>query len=259
MSDDQRVLCDIDGQVALLTLNKPAQRNAICIRLLAELREHLFRLAGDDAVRVIALTGAGKGFCAGADLSDTTGFASGEEGIEGHYKPVFMELVTIRKPVIACVNGAAAGAGMALAMCCDLLVMSEDAYMKLAFSELGLVPDCGMNWLLPRVVGYSKAYEMAIEAQRINAEDCLRYGLANRVVAADDALEQTLQWAGQLAGRAPLAMGWTKKLMRDASMQAYPETFSAEGSVQDTCLGSADFREGFKAFFEKREPVFRGE
>ena len=123
MSEEKKVLCEIKGQVALLSLNKPNQRNALCTQLLAELRQYFQQLAGNDDVRVIVLTGKGKGFCAGADLNDTMGFVSGERGIEDHYKPTYMEIVNLRTPVIACVRGGAAGGGMALAMCCDLMVI----------------------------------------------------------------------------------------------------------------------------------------
>jgi 2-(1,2-epoxy-1,2-dihydrophenyl)acetyl-CoA isomerase len=186
------------------------------------------------------------------------GFVSGERGIEDHYKPAYMEIVNIRKPVIACVRGGAAGGGMALAMCCDLMVMSENAYLKAVFSDLALVPDCGVNWMLPRAVGYQKAYEIAIEAQRIGAGDCLQMGLANRVVPEEELLDHTMEWAAQLARRAPLALGYTKQLMREAYTKSFADTFTAEGPVQDICMGSKDFVEGYTAFFEKREPVFQG-
>ena len=258
MTEDKKVLCDINNQVALVRLNKPARRNALCTGLLSELEQTFQQLADDDDVRVIVLAGNGAGFCAGADLNDTKGFVSGERGIEDHYKPAYMEIVNIQKPVIACVQGSAAGGGMALAMCCDLMVMAEDAYLKAVFSDLALVPDCGVNWMLPRAVGYQRAYEIAIEAQRIDAGKCLELGLANRVVAEEELLEHTLEWAGQLAKRAPLSMGLTKTLMRNSFTERFPDTFSAEGPVQDICMGSQDFVEGFTAFFEKREPVFKG-
>jgi 2-(1,2-epoxy-1,2-dihydrophenyl)acetyl-CoA isomerase len=258
VSEDSKVLCEIRGQVALLRLNKPEIRNAICTQLLAELKEHMQQLADNDDVRVIVLTGEGKGFCAGADLNDTKGFVSSVRGIEDHYKPTYMEIVNINKPVIACVRGSAAGGGMALAMCCDLMVMSESAYLKAVFSDRALVPDCGVNWMLPRAVGYQKAYEIAIEARRIDAEECLRLGLANRVVPDEELLEHTLEWAAQLAKRAPLSMGYTKQLMRDSYTRSFSDTFSDEGPLQDLCMGSKDFAEGFTAFFEKRDPVFQG-
>jgi 2-(1,2-epoxy-1,2-dihydrophenyl)acetyl-CoA isomerase len=258
MSEASKVLCEIRGQVALLRLNKPELRNAICTQLLAELKEHIQQLADNDDVRVIVLTGEGKGFCAGADLNDTKDFVSCERGIEDHYKPAYMEIVNIRKPVIACVRGGAAGGGMGLAMCCDLMVMSETAYLKAVFSDRALAPDCGVNWMLSRAVGYQKAYEIAIEAQRIEAAECLQLGLANRVVPDENLLDHTMEWAAQLAKRAPLSMAYTKQLMRDSYTQSFAETFTAEGPVQDLCMGSKDFAEGFKAFFEKRDPVFQG-
>jgi len=258
MSEASKVLCEIRGQVALLRLNKPELRNAICTQLLAELKEHIQQLADNDDVRVIVLTGEGKGFCAGADLNDTKDFVSCERGIEDHYKPAYMEIVNIRKPVIACVRGGAAGGGMGLAMCCDLMVMSETAYLKAVFSDRALAPDCGVNWMLSRAVGYQKAYEIAIEAQCIEAAECLQLGLANRVVPDENLLDHTMEWAAQLAKRAPLSMAYTKQLMRDSYTQSFAETFTAEGPVQDLCMGSQDFAEGFKAFFEKRDPVFQG-
>ena len=258
MSEASKVLCEIRGQVALLRLNKPELRNAICTQLLAELKEHIQQLADNDDVRVIVLTGEGKGFCAGADLNDTKDFVSCERGIEDHYKPAYMEIVNIRKPVIACVRGGAAGGGMGLAMCCDLMVMSETAYLKAVFSDRALAPDCGVNWMLTRAVGYQKAYEIAIEAQRIEAAECLQLGLANRVVADENLLDHTMEWAAQLAKRAPLSMAYTKQLMRDSYTQSFAETFTAEGPVQDLCMGSKDVAEGFKALFEKRDPVFQG-
>lgn len=258
MSEEKKVLCEIRGQVALLSLNKPRQRNALCIQLLAELKQSFRILAASDEVRVIVLAGKGKSFCSGADLSNTQESVSAERGIEDHYKPAYMEIVNIKKPVIACVHGGAAGGGMALAMCCDLMAMSEGAYLKAAFSDIALVPDCGVSWMLPRAVGYQKAYEIAIEAQRISASDCLELGLANRVVSEAELLESSLEWAEKLARRPSLAMGYTKKLMRGSYAESFSDTFSAEGLVQDLCMGSKDFREGALAFFEKRRPEFGG-
>jgi 2-(1,2-epoxy-1,2-dihydrophenyl)acetyl-CoA isomerase len=258
MREDKKILLEIKGRVALVSMNKPDRRNALCTQLLSELEQCFRELADNDDVRVIVLTGEGNGFCAGADLNDTMGFVSGERGIEDHYKPAYMEIVKIRKPVIACVRGAAAGGGMALAMCCDLMVMSENAYLKAVFSDLALVPDCGVNWMLPQAVGYRKAYEIAIEAQRLEAAECVQLGLANRVVPEEELLEHTLEWAAQLARRAPLALGYTKQLMRDACTSSFADTFTAEGPVQDICMGSKDFVEGYSAFFEKRDPLFQG-
>ena len=137
MSEDSKVLCEIRGQVALLRLNKPEIRNAICTQLLAELKEHMQQLADNDDVRVIVLTGEGKGFCAGADLNDTKGFVSSVRGIEDHYKPTYMEIVNINKPVIACVRGSAAGGGMALALQTPAMILHPPALFA-AYSALAV-------------------------------------------------------------------------------------------------------------------------
>ena len=143
-------------------------------------------------------------------------------------------------------------------MLCDLMVIAEDGYIKLAFSDIALIPDCGANWLLPRALGYRRAYQMAIEAQSMDAQFCLQHGLANKLEPTDSALDASLAWAAQLASRAPLALSLTKQAMRDAFSQTLEETFSAEGPLQDQCMASKDFVEGVTAFFEKREARFSG-
>lgn len=170
-----------------------------------------------------------------------------------------MAIADCSKPVIACVRGGAAGGGAALAMLCDLMVIADKGYIKLAFSDIALIPDCGANWLLPQALGYRRAYQMAIEAQSLDAQFCLQHGLANKVAADDAALDTTLAWARQLAIRAPRALSLTKRAMRDSYSQSLSETFSAEGPLQDSCMASKDFAEGITAFFEKREPRFTGQ
>jgi 2-(1,2-epoxy-1,2-dihydrophenyl)acetyl-CoA isomerase len=254
----EKVLCEHHEQVALVTLNKPRRRNALDVDMLGELRRTFIHLEENDDTRVIVLTGAGPGFCSGADLAAAGGFSSGTEAIEEHYKPAFMAVADCRKPVIGCINGGAAGGGAALAMLCDLLVMADNGYLKLAFSDIGLIPDCGANWLLPQAVGYRRAYQIAVEAEIMDAEFCLRHGLANRVEPADSALQATLSWAQELAQRAPIALSLTKQAMRNALNQSLDQTFSAEGPLQDQCMASKDFLEGITAFFEKRDARFTG-
>lgn len=257
--EQAKILCEYQQQVALVTLNKPQRRNALDVEMLAELRRTFLALDDNPEVRVIVLTGAGKGFCAGADLTASEGFSSGTQGIEEHYKPAFMAIANCRKPVIGCVNGGAAGGGAALAMLCDLIVMADDGYIKLAFSDIALIPDCGANWLLPRALGYRRAYQIAIEAQSLDSQFCLQHGLANKVAPADCALQTTLAWAEELAVRAPIALSLTKQAMRNSFTQSLEETFSAEGLLQDQCMASKDFVEGITAFLEKRDAKFSGE
>jgi 2-(1,2-epoxy-1,2-dihydrophenyl)acetyl-CoA isomerase len=253
------VLCEQQGHVALVTLNKPERRNALDTAMLAQLKQIFVDLQDDATVRIIVLTGAGKGFCAGADLGSPDGFSSGTQIIEDHYKPAFMSIANCTKPVIACVRGAAAGGGAALAMLCDLMVIADDGYIKLTFSDIGLIPDCGANWLLPQAVGLRRAYQIAVEAQRLDAQFCLQHGLANKLEPTETALDISLQWAAELALRAPLALSLTKRAMREACTQSLTESFSADGPLQDQCMASQDFVEGISAFFEKRPARFTGQ
>ena len=176
-----------DGKVALIRLNRPDKLNSFNGQLIADLQDATSAVAADPAVRVVVLTGAGRGFSAGADLSDrgNSAFRDTEQALMEGYYPSIRNITTMPKPVIAAVNGPAAGAGSAFAMAPDLCVMADSAYVMLAFSNIALVPDCGATWLLSRAAGYRRAYEAAIEAQKVDAEECLRIGLANKVVPAE--------------------------------------------------------------------------
>ena len=255
----ETVIYTVTHQVATVTLNKPKRRNALDPETLDLMKQAFVRAGEDPVVRVVVLNGNGDGFCSGADLGATASGRSASQMIEEHYKPSFMALAELEKPVIGSINGAAAGAGCALALLCDLLVMSEDAYLLLAFSNIGLVPDCGANWLLPRAIGYQRAYQVAIEGGKLPAEDCLAMGIANKVVPAAQLNSTAIAWAAELATRAPMSMGLTKKLMRASFTQSYGDIFSLEGQLQEDCMASADFVEGIGAFFEKRPAVFKGQ
>ena len=253
----QTVLYRVENQVATVTLNKPERRNALDPETLGHLKDMFISAGEDTEVRVVVLNGRGDGFCSGADLGATAALKSASSMVEEDYKPAFMALAELPKPVIGSINGAAAGGGCALALLCDLLVMADDAYLLLAFSNIGLVPDCGANWLLPRAIGYQRAYQVAIEGGSISSDECLALGIANKVVDAGQLSTVTNQWAVKLAARAPMSMGLTKKLMRDSFSQSYEETFSIEGHMQAECMASEDFAEGISAFFEKRPPIFK--
>ena len=258
MKDDILINYTVTDRVALITINRPAQKNALDISTLRDMDAALVNADTDETVRVVVITGAGDAFCAGADLAARDTPASPVEVIEQYYKPVFLRIRELSKPVIAAVNGAAAGGGSALALVCDLSIMAQDAYLLLAFSNLGLVPDCGANWLLERAIGARRAYQVAIEGRRIGADECLTLGLTNKVESADRLLSSALAWARQLSERAPLSLSLTKKLIHQSAGSGYSEIVSLEGEMQELCMRSDDFREGVTAFFEKRKPSFQG-
>ena len=161
------------------------------------------------------------------------------------------------KPVIGSINGAAAGIGAALAMACDLRIMAKDSYIMSVFSNIALVPDGGLSFLLTRAIGYARALEYSIEAKKISSGDCLSMGIANKVVELDALSSETKKWAEHLSKRSPQALSLTKKLMNDSITKSYVEIFKAEAEAQNNIFGSDENMEGVKAFLEKREPNFK--
>ena len=160
------------------------------------------------------------------------------------------------KPVIASIQGPAAGIGAAFAMSCDLRIMSEDAYILSVFSNIALVPDGGLSWLLPKYLGYGKAFEYAIEAKKIDAKECLHFSIANKVSSVENLQKDTMDWALKLAKRSPQALANTKKLMRESLSNSYLDTYNNEAEIQNNLVRSPQNIEAVTAFFEKREPNF---
>lgn len=262
MADDAVVSTTVDDGVMTITLNRPDKRNAMNAELNDQLIDALREGRSDDDVRAVIVTGAGKGFCAGADLTlfaqiDRPEFV--RDYVVDHYK-VMMELITaMDKPVIAAVNGSAAGAGASLALACDFRVLAEDASIYQAFIKIGLVPDAGSCWLLARQVGYSKALEIATSGEPVDASECEELGLANRVVPAGDLLDEAGAWAKRLAQMPTVAIGMTKKAMRFAMDNDLGKTIEWEAELQARAVQTHDHKEGVSAFFEKRDPDFKGE
>jgi 2-(1,2-epoxy-1,2-dihydrophenyl)acetyl-CoA isomerase len=212
MSESHSVLYESGDGVARISLNRPERRNALTLAMLAELGDLLRRAAQDISVRAVVVSGEGRGFCAGQDLGVFQTGLSGDEvrdSVRQYYKPVILEICTMPKPVIAAVHGVAAGAGASLALACDLCIMAEDAALLQAFSNIGLVPDAGSTWFLARRVGTSRAFEIAVEGERISAQRCLELGLANRVTSAARLHEDALEWAKRLAQRPTFAVALT--------------------------------------------------
>jgi 2-(1,2-epoxy-1,2-dihydrophenyl)acetyl-CoA isomerase len=252
------LLYEQQGATAIITLSRPDSMNAFTAELRAALQQALERARGDDSVRVVILTGEGRCFSAGADLNDRIDRPVTEILLH-EYRPVQEAIASIPKPVIAAVPGSAAGIGLSMALQCDLLIMADNAFLLSPFTTISLVPDGGLNWLLVRQLGYRRAFQLSVEAERIPAERCVELGLANRTAPADQLQSAALEWARSLEKRAPLSLAATKKAMRFAADNDWAGSYELEAELQGRLLGSDDNREGIAAFFGKRNPDFKGQ
>jgi 2-(1,2-epoxy-1,2-dihydrophenyl)acetyl-CoA isomerase len=253
---------ELRAAVAHITLNRPAALNAFDQALRRQFAAALQRAAADPLVRAVALLAAGRAFSAGADLKEmqSTRRADSEvrRQLEEEYAPGVHAIAGMAKPVITAVEGLVAGIGCAYMLASDLVVMAEDAYFTLPFQNIALVPDGGITWMLERQIGARRAFEIAVECERVPAARCLELGLVNRVVPKGAANETASQWAERLAQRAPLAVMHTKRLLRQAATLDFAQGLRNEVLAQEQCIVSADFREGVTAFLEKRAARFGG-
>ena len=259
MTDGLRV--ELDGPVATLTLDRPDALNALTVEVKVALREALESIAADRAVRAVILTGAGRAFCAGQDLAEREqpNAAPLDVELRERYNPIIRALRAMGQPVIAAVNGVAAGAGASLAFACDLRIAAADARFVLAFGRIGLVPDSGATWLLPRLVGSARAAEMAFVGDPVSAEDALRFGLVSSVVPPADLLTEARAIADRIAAGAPLAMALTKGAFERPETIDLETALEGEAKLQGIAGASADHAEGLAAFREKRTPRFTGQ
>jgi 2-(1,2-epoxy-1,2-dihydrophenyl)acetyl-CoA isomerase len=259
MTDGLRV--DVDGPVATITLDRPEALNALTVPVKVALREALERLAVDRAVRAVILTGAGRAFCAGQDLAERERPDAAPLDVElrERYNPIILALRAMGQPVIAAVNGVAAGAGASIAFACDLRIAAEDARFVLAFGRIGLVPDSGATWFLPRLVGQARAAELALVGDPITADEALRIGLVSRVVPNDELLPQARALADRIAAGAPMAVALTKGALEHAASIDLETALEGEAKLQGIAGASADHAEGLAAFREKRAPRFTGQ
>jgi 2-(1,2-epoxy-1,2-dihydrophenyl)acetyl-CoA isomerase len=248
--------------VHTITLNRADRLNAVNARLADELPRALAAAAREDAVRAVVITGAGRGFCAGLDLTEPVSLTDG--ALADRIDPLYwvgkwvLALVSCEKPVIAAVNGAAAGAGFGLALACDLRVVAAGARMTAGYVRRGLSPDAGVSWFLPRLVGHGRAADILLSGRDIAAEEAERIGLATSVVADAEVLPAAQALAAQLAAGPPIALALTKRLLYEAASAPLASHLRSELGHIKTCFASADVREAMQAFMQKRAPVFRG-
>ena len=255
-----------DG-VATLTMNRPEARNALSLEMRAGLDDAFHRLESDDAVRCVVLRGAGEHFMAGGDVKSFGSMLADEDPAD--MRDLFLhrihELHTIMfamrrlpKPIIASVRGAAAGAGVSLAACCDLIIAAEDAFFTLAYTHIGTSPDGGSTYALPRALGVKKAMEMALLGERLGAEAMARFGLVNFVVPTDELEAKTDELARRLAAGPTRAHGHAKRLINGSFENQMERQLQMEAEAFADCATTADFREGVTAFLEKRPAAFQG-
>lgn len=254
------LLMDQSEGVLTVTLNRPDVLNAFSDAMLSDLHNALREAERDPAVRCIVLTGAGRGFCSGQDLRDRTGQApfSFADSLRRRYNPIILKLRTMEKPVLAAVNGVAAGAGCSLALACDLRVASEKASFIEVFARVGLVPDSGSTYLLPRLVGLSKALELSFTADAVDAGEALRLGLVNRLVPHDELMPRTLEFARRFAAGPTRAYGLIKRAINYGLGATLEQALDYEAYLQEVAGRTADHREGVAAFMEKRQANFKG-
>jgi 2-(1,2-epoxy-1,2-dihydrophenyl)acetyl-CoA isomerase len=265
--DFPRIKLNIDGTLAVLTLNHPETMNAMGAEMLEGINQALDEVEdGEHGLRALMITGEGRGFCAGANLNERSssntppskGRIDFGSGLETGYHPVLRRLKNLNVPIITAVNGAAAGVGMSFALMGDMVIASQSAYFLQAFRRIGLVPDGGSTWILPRLVGVARAREMSLMGERIPAATALDWGMVNRVYEDGDMMGEATKVAKQLADGPTVALTLTRNLYWNSLGNSYEEQIDLERQSQRIAGRSHDRQEGVQAFMEKREAKFTG-
>ncbi|MDC9581050.1 2-(1,2-epoxy-1,2-dihydrophenyl)acetyl-CoA isomerase PaaG [Xenorhabdus sp. PR6a] len=264
MENMSMVLTDITAGVLSITLNRPECLNSFNEELHQQLSQAMNIAEQDESVRGVLLTGAGRGFCAGQDLNDRNAIISDggipdlSQSIERYYNPLIRRMTSLPKPIICAVNGVAAGAGVSLALACDIVIASRTASFIQAFCRIGLMPDSGGSWFLPHKIGHARAMGMALLSDKISAEQALDWGMIWQVVEPEELEDKSRQLAQHLATQPTIALGCIKQATYAAATHSLEQQLNLERDLQQLCGHSEDFREGVNAFIEKRQPTFKG-
>jgi 2-(1,2-epoxy-1,2-dihydrophenyl)acetyl-CoA isomerase len=261
--NDRTLIFDVAEGVATLTLNRPDRLNSFNATLHEEMRAAMKTIERDDTIRCLLLTGAGRAFCAGQDLGDRDVSPDGEmpdlgDSLERNYNPLIRRIMRLEKPVVCAVNGVAAGAGANLALACDIVLAAQSAYFVQSFSNIGLIPDSGGSWLLPRLVGRARALAITLLAEKVSAQQAADWGMIWKALGDEELMPQAIRLAQRLAAGPTRGLGLLKRCMQLSSEQDLDAQLDSERDLQRLAGRSADYREGVAAFMEKRQPNFSG-
>ncbi len=255
------IITETVNAVLKIKLNRPDKFNSFNREMALQLQDALKLAAEDNAIRAVYLTAEGKAFCAGQDLGE----AVDPQGpgikkiVEEHYNPIIKLIRSIEKPIVCGVNGVAAGAGANIALACDIVIANESASFIQAFSKIGLIPDSGGTFFLPRLVGFQRASALMMLGDKVNAQDAYTFGMLYRVVGSAELDATGMQLAGTLADMPTKGIGMTKRLLNESMTNNYETQLHREGVVQVEAANTHDHKEGVQAFLEKRKPIFKGE
>ena len=254
------ILLEIKDQVMIITLNRADKFNSFNREMALQLQSTLDQASSDPQVRAIVLTGSGKAFCAGQDLAEA--IDNNGPGIskivEEHYNPIVSRLRAIEKPVIAAVNGVAAGAGANIALSCDIVLATASASFIQAFSKIGLVPDSGGTFFLPRLIGFQRASALMMTGDKVTAADAQHMGMIYKALPDETFMEEVMKLANTMAAMPTKALGLTKRLLNESASNTHQQQLALEGKLQVEAASTSDYSEGVNAFLEKRKPVFKG-